>query len=89
MEDESHNVKLKSPDYEWVENEYLFEQSIRNKNQWIDSFVIYALIWSFGSILKENERRNFDRWLKDEFEAIKTQFNERMKQKYNLVSHSS
>ena len=64
-------VKVKSPEYKWSEEEILFENSIRHKELWVDSFFIYAIIWAFGSILTEHAKVEFDRWIKKCFESQK------------------
>ena len=56
--------KIKVPDYRWVEEEAAFENSIRNKDLWIDSMFIQALIWTFGSIMTVETKADFDKWLK-------------------------
>ena len=71
IEEDVNQVKLKPPEVEWVEDEALLEKSIRHKKQWIDSFFIYSLIWSLGSMLKEQERKRFDTWLKAELNSTK------------------
>ena len=58
--------KMKTPNYNWVESETLIEFSIKFKDQWVDSFFIFALVWSFGSILNEDAKRQFDVWIRDE-----------------------
>ena len=50
------------------EIELTFEESIRNKNKWIDCLFLYSLIWAFGAILKENARREFNSWLHQQIE---------------------
>ena len=55
--------RLKPPENNFVENDFLFEQSVRNKNYWIDCFFLYSLIWAFGSILTDEARRHFNTWL--------------------------
>ena len=57
--------KVKVPDYKWSEDDKSFENSIRYKNLWVDSLFIYALVWSFGSILTDKAKQEFDRWLKE------------------------
>lgn len=49
----TNQLKMKPPDYRWCEDESLFEDSIRHKKLWVDSFFMLAIIWSFGSLLKE------------------------------------
>ena len=63
----SHRVekeeRLRPPEHSFIENDFLFEQSVRHKNMWIDSFFLYSLTWAFGSILTEEARRHFNTWL--------------------------
>lgn len=55
--------KIRPPEHSFVENDLLFELSIKNKNYWIDAFFLYSLVWAFGSILSEQGRREFNTWL--------------------------
>ena len=54
---------IKPPDsgYHWSENQ--MEQSVLNKNEWIDSMFIFSLIWAFGSILTNDAKVEFNKWL--------------------------
>ena len=54
---------MRPPEHTFIENDFLFEQSVRHKNMWIDSFFLYSLIWAFGSILTDEARRHFNTWL--------------------------
>ena len=56
-------TKIRPPDHCFVENDLLFELSIKNKNFWIDSFFLYSLVWAFGSLLNEGGRKEFNVWL--------------------------
>jgi len=38
---------------------------MKQKHYWIDCFFVQSLIWSFGSILKEPYKKEFEMWLKD------------------------
>lgn len=60
-------TKIRPPDYNWCDEEPIFEQSIANKQLWVDSFFLYALVWAFGSILTNKAKYEFDRWLKQIF----------------------
>ena len=46
-------IKIRPPDYRWCEDEQQFENSIRFKKLWVDSFFVLAVIWSVGSLLNE------------------------------------
>lgn len=59
--------RIKPPEHSWIENDVLFEQSLKTKNLWIDSFLIYAIVWSFGSHLNEAARSEFDTFVKEMF----------------------
>ena len=54
---------MRPPEHTFIENDFLFEQSVRHKNMWIDSFFLYSLIWAFGSIVTDKARRHFNTWL--------------------------
>ena len=59
--------KMKVPDYKWCEEDTLFEHSIRNKDLWVDSLFIFAIIWTFGSVMTDETKPLFDFWLKKQF----------------------
>lgn len=61
-------VKIKVPDYKWCEEEITFENSVRYKALWVDSLFILAIIWTFGSIMTDEAKPEFDKWLKKQFE---------------------
>ena len=61
-------VKIRPPEYRWCDDESLFENSIKHKQLWIDSFFIFALIWAFGSLLSSEGKTMFDKWLKGCFD---------------------
>lgn len=46
-------MKIRPPEHTFVDNDVLFELSIKNKNYWIDAFFIYSLVWAFGSLLND------------------------------------
>ena len=56
-------IKVRQPEHKYFEADFTFEQSIRNKNLWVDSFFLYSLVWAFGSLLNEKARREFNTWL--------------------------
>jgi hypothetical protein len=73
---------MKVPNYNWVESDTMIEQSIKHKDEWVDAFFIFALVWSFGSILNESAKKKFDLWIRDEIKKneedkiIKAKFEE-------------
>ena len=56
-------MKIRPPEHTFVDNDVLFELSIKNKNYWIDAFFLYSLVWAFGSLLNEQGRKEFNLWL--------------------------
>ena len=60
---EKQSIKLRPPEHTFVDNEQLFENSIKNKNQWIDAFFLYSVVWSFGAFLNQEGRREFNTWM--------------------------
>lgn len=63
MKEDSKETKQKPPEHFFSESDQMFENSVRHKNYWIDSFFLCALIWAFGSLLNEQGRREFNTWL--------------------------
>ena len=59
-QDEEHAKFIRPSEFRFCELDHLVEQSIRSKDLWIDCFFVYALVWSFGSILKEEARAEFN-----------------------------
>ena len=61
------DAKVKPPDYRWAEEDNLFEDSLKYKKLWIDSFFVYALVWAFGSLLTLESKNEFDKYIKSVF----------------------
>ena len=54
----------KPPEFQFLDSEQSFEESIRHKDLWIDAFFLKSLIWSFGSCLNEEGRKAFNEFIK-------------------------
>ena len=69
MKKKASQTKLRPPDYRWVDEEATFENSVQHKELFVDSCFLYALIWTFGSVLTQEVKYEFDTWLKSCFET--------------------
>ena len=67
--DKKKEQRIKPPEHSFLENDFTFEQSIKQRNKWIDCFFLYSLVWAFGSILNEKARHHFNTWLHEAIES--------------------
>jgi hypothetical protein len=52
------------PKQTFADSDQGFIDSIRLKRYWIHSFFLFSVIWSFGSILKDEYKGEFEDWIK-------------------------
>lgn len=58
----------KPPDYNFRDNDIVFENSIKMKKLWIDSMFLYSLLLSLGSMLTEPGKLKFETFIRNSIE---------------------
>ena len=70
---QNHVHSCKPPDYNFRDNDILFENSIKMKKLWIDSMFVYSLLLSLGSMLTEPGKLKFETFIRNSIEQNSVQ----------------
>ena len=67
-------MKKRLPRCSFLDSEIRFENALKFTPSWLESFLVYAMVWTFYPILSDAGRKNLDQRLKAKYEIAKKDF---------------
>jgi len=58
-----------------------YENSLKFTAIWLESFVVYCMVWTFYPVLSESGRKRFDEKLRNKYEQARTDYGVYQKEK--------
>lgn len=81
--------KKRLPRCSFLESEIRFENALKFTPIWLESFFVFAMIWTFYPVLSDNGRKNLDRRLLTKYETARTDFSVYQKEKKRKMAEKN
>jgi len=66
--------KKRIPRCNFIEAEIRFENALKFTPIWLESFVIFSMVWTFYPVLSDRGRKVLDRKLQNKFNSARTDY---------------
>jgi hypothetical protein len=71
-----------------MEDELRYENALKYMPIWLECFVLFSLVWTFGPALSEQGRKELDRRLQSKYEKGRTDYSQYQREKKRKAQES-
>ena len=71
----------REPNTCFIETEIRYENALKFTGIWMESFVLYAMVWTFHPVLSDDGRKRLDKALYEKYDAQKTSYSDYQREK--------
>lgn len=81
--------KKRAPRCNFIDSEIRFENALKFTPIWLESFVVFSMVWSFYPILSDIGRKQLDERLRKKYEAARTDYTIYQKEKKRKMAEKN
>jgi hypothetical protein len=81
--------KKRLPRCSFIENELRYENGLKFTAIWLESFIVFCMVWTFYPILSEAGRKRLDEKLRAKYETARTDYGVYQKDKKKKLAEKN